>query len=317
MGYGFAGSVGWGKETSGGTPVTPTNFVEALSENLDDTYDRYDTVNIHNAYYEPRDERGVRRIGGPVVFAAHTVEVGDYLLGAMGAQAMTEILSGALYTTDHTMRTSDWDDRFPLQPWTFQMFRDVTSAQRFGGVNINTLDLSLAPNQDLRVNAGLIGVNATNVDEDAASYVGSAQSPFAFDTASMQLGGSVNANIEALNVSINNQLEGIPTLNNSTDIRKIRRTGPQIIRVGGTLEFDDISEYLNFVNDTEQQLVASVFRANSFSMVVDIPSFRYTAFPLGQSGRGRNLVQFEGRAEYNTGSSNAIKISLTTTNSFF
>lgn len=311
------GSIGFAKESSGAVPVTPTEFIEALSENIDAPYDRYETKNIINALYEPRDSRGVRRVGGPVVADAHTVQVGHFLHGAMGIQSMTEVLSGFLYTTEHTMRTSDWDDRFPQQPYTFQVFRDVTSAQRYGGMNINTLEFNIAPNQGLRMSAGLVGINATNVAETAASFVSSAQEPFAFDTCSIEVGGAANPRLEALSVSINNQLESIATLNSSTAPYKIRRNGPQLIRLSGTMSFDNISDYLDFENDVEQQYVFSMTRANSFQIVFDAPGVRYLTYPPALPGRGRVTVAFQSRAEYVSGSGNALKVSLTTTNSFF
>ena len=66
-GYGFAGSVGFGKESSGGTPVAADKFIEALTEGLTRNDDRFDSVNINNSYNEPRDHAGVQRIGGPIV----------------------------------------------------------------------------------------------------------------------------------------------------------------------------------------------------------------------------------------------------------
>lgn len=310
-GYGFAGSIGFAKESSGGTPVTVTSFLEALSENITDTIDRFETKNITNDYAEPDDQDGIHRVAGNVVAAVHPTEVGHFLLGAMGINSIT--LATSLYTHEFTMRSTEWDTKFPLQPYTFEVFRDVTSAQQYAGVNVNTLEFNVAPNQDLRMTAGLIGVSAANVDETTASFTATPAKVMAFDTASIAIGGSATAKMEALTISINNQLEGVPVLNNSTNVAKFRRTGFQTIRLSGTLSFEDITEYLDFQNQTERQITASFFRSNSFSIGFDLPRVVYTAYPLGISGRGRQTISFEGMARKHVGSGNAIKVTLKNT----
>lgn len=316
-GYGFAGSVGFAKESSGNTPVTADNFIEALSESMRLEIDRYQTKSIINGYYEPDDSDGLKRVSGDVVTAVHPVDIGYFLMGAMGVQSATEVAVGELWTTEHTMRTSDWDAAYAQQPFTFEMFRDVTSAQRYSGVNFNSLNFAISPNQDLRVTAGLIGTDASNVDPAAVSYTNSPTFPYAFDTASIAIAGAANAKLESFNLSINNNLEGVPALNNSSIIRMIRRTGPQLIRLGGTIAFEDITEYLDFTNQTERTMTFNVTRANSFEMTFHVPRFVYSGFPLGNGGRERQVVQFEGIARYNAGSGHAIKIDLTTTQSYF
>lgn len=317
MSYGMAGFVGFAKESSGGTAVAADTFLESMSETLTSNIDRFETANIVNRLSEPNDQAGVRRIGGNVVAAFHPVDAGHFLFGVLGVNTVTEVLSGFLYTHEMSPRTSDWDDRFPQQPYTFEIGRDVTSAAQYAGCVFNTLGIAYAINQDVRLTAGLIGVSEAYKTPATVTYTTSPADVFAFDTASISLAGAANAQIESLNVNINNNLEGVPTLNNSTNIQKIRRTNFQQVRVSGSISFDDIVEALDFKNQTKRQLTVSVTRADSFQLILDIPQMVYTAFPLGTSGRGRNIVQFEGRAEYNVGSGNAFKATLTTVDSFY
>ena len=110
-------------------------------------------------------------------------------------------------------------------------------------------------------------------------------------------------------------MEGIPALNNSSNIARIRATNPQIIRVSGTLDFIDVAEEQDFINQTERVLRLSLFKSQSFHMLIDVPRFIYTAFPTGMPGRGRQTVAFDGMARYLASSAAAIGVQLTTTKS--
>jgi len=132
---------------------------------------------------------------------------------------------------------------------------------------------------------------------------------------SLALGGSATALIEALTIRIDNQCEGIPGLIATSDLSKIRRRGPVLVRMSGTLDFADLTEYANFVNQTEQTVKVYVTKASSFSMLFDIPRMVYSAFPVAMTGRERITVDFEGMCRYHVGSQSSIKVSLTTTKS--
>ena len=112
-------------------------------------------------------------------------------------------------------------------------------------------------------------------------------------------------------------MEGIPALNNSTTIARIRATNPQIIRISGTLDFVDVTEEQDFINQTERVLKLSVFKAQSFYMLIDVPRFIYNTFPVGMSGRARQTIGFDGMARYLASSLAAVGVQLTTTKSNF
>ena len=184
-GAGFGGYIGFAKESSGGTPIAATNFIEAFSEGITLTMDRFETANIvGGAFYEADDMAGVRRISGDIVFAAHPEELGFILLGATGVQSNTEVLSGYLHTHEFTMRSSDWDETFAQDPFTFEIFRDVTSAHQYAGGQIGSIQLNAVPNQDLRVTATVMAKTSSVVAAQTATFTGSPTNPLAFDTCS-------------------------------------------------------------------------------------------------------------------------------------
>jgi hypothetical protein len=316
-GFSTAGFIGFAKESSGGTAVAASRYIEALSENMQLDISRFDFKNIHGAFYEPDDMAGIQQVKGSLVFAAHPVEFGYFLAGAMGVQTSSVVASGALWTTQHTMRTTDWDASFAQQPFSFEIFRDVGSSQQYTGCCISQLQMEVKPNQDLRVTANLMGRDSTNIAATTPTFTSSPAQPFAFDTCSVAIAGTGSELIEDFTITVNNQLEAIGSLRNAKSIRAIRRNGPQQIRVSGQMAFENITEYNNFINQTEQAFTLSFTRASSFGLTVALPRVVYTTYPLQMQGRGRIQVGFDGIARYHVGSQTAIKVSLTTTQSYF
>lgn len=312
---GHVGFFGLGKEAVWGTAVAATDYAELLSENLSTTIDRFGTRNIFAGYYEPDDYAGARRSAGGIVLAAHPLPLGHLLKAAFNSISQSVVLSGFLWTNNYSSVKSEFADGAPRQPYTLEINRDVTSSHRYAGAILNKLTLALAPNQDLRATAEWLAKSRTLLSRSTPTFPGSPVDPFTFDTASVQLAGAATARMEAITLVVDNQLEGILALNNSNEIARIRATNPQMIRISGTLDFTDVAEQQDFINQTERVLKLNLTRAQSFNLLIDVPRFIYSAVEGQMSGRGRVTATFEGMARYLTSSLTAIGIALTTTKS--
>ena len=314
---GFLGFVGLAKETTWGTGVAATDYFSIMSENFTESIDRFAVRNAIGAFNEPDDFAGVKRIVGDLSMYGQPLSIGHLLKAVFNTVSQSTVLSGFLYNNNFCTVHSEFADGVPSQPYTFEVYRDVTSSFRILGAVCNRLALSLAPNQDLRATASFIGKSVALLAKTTPSFPGSSVSPFAFDTASLTLASAATARIEAFNLTIDNFMDGIPALNNTSVIARLRRRDAQQVRFGGTLDFQDYTEYLDFTNQTERNMVVALTRADSFALVLDMPRFVYSAFPLGTPGRGRMTVAFNGMARFLTSSDVAIQARLTTTKSNF
>lgn len=312
---GHLGFFGLGKESAWGTAVAVTDYAELMSENLSTNIDRFPTRNIIGGFYEPDDYAGARRVAGSIVHAAHPVTLGHLLKAVFNSSSVSVVQSGALWTNNFTGVKSEFADGVPRQPYTLEVNRNVTSSHRYAGALCTKLALALAPNQDLRVTAEWLAQARTLLAATTPTFPASSSNPFTFETASISMAGAGNARFEAFNLSVDNGLEGILALNNSNVIARIRARELQIIRISGTLDFTDVTEEQDFINQTERAFSVSLTRADSFQLIISVPRFVYTAFPTGIPGRGRLTVGFEGMARYLASSLAAIGIQLTTTKS--
>jgi hypothetical protein len=315
MAYGFNGHVSIARETTFTNSIAPDTHIEALSESLTLNIERYETKNIYGGYHEANDSTGLNRVEGDLVFAAHPTVTGFFLAGVLGVSSTTEVGSGVLYSHTFTEQTADTGTNNPLPPFQFEVFRDVTSAHFYNGAQISKLSLNCQPNQALQCTATIMAQAHTVRAKSTATFPNTPTGPWAFDTCSISIGGSATALIESVTLDVDNQIQGIGALNASTKVARFRRGGPRTVRLNGNLAFSDITEYQNFVNQTEQRVVISFFEANSFSLSIDIPSFVYTAFPVNIGGRERLVVGFEGKAMYNAGSAAVIKATMTSVRS--
>ncbi len=314
MTYGFAGYIGIAREATYGSPIAPTDFIEAMSEDFSMVVERFETRNIINGFYEPDDKDGVQRHEGTLVFAGFPHAIGWLMYGAFGQTSVTAVGSG--FTTIFNVLQSDVSSTNPLPALAFDIFRDVTTAQRYGGGQVTGLSFSIAPNQDLRVSASILAKNITQVATVAVTYPTSPVDPFTFDQASLSIGGVANALVETFNIEISNNLEGIPALDNTATISRVRRSGPPTVRVSGTVDFLNIDEFEKFRVQTEQAFFLNFFMAESFSLLFHMPRVVYTSFPLGMPGRERLSVSFEGKARYDTTSGYALSANMTSINSY-
>lgn len=319
MPHGFNGFIGMARQadlTSVGPAVgNAFRYQKAMSEGFTLSYDRFEIINIHNAHYEPDDEPGIGRVAGQIVANGHPDTLAAWLKAALTTASQTNVVSGYLHLMTYSTPTSNVATDAAVHPYTVYVGRDITSMWRYIGACMQNMSISYAPNQDVRLTSQWIGRSASVITGVTPTFPGSPATGFNFSTASISVGGSASAAIEALTVTIDNQLDGVGALNNSTSITRVVRRGPQTIRLSGTMHFEDITEYMNFVNQSEQRFLISCTKASSFIFSLDLPRVVYTSYPVTIAGRDRLLVNFEGKARYHTGSGTAIDARVSTTQS--
>jgi hypothetical protein len=318
MAYGFSGHIGYAKETGwgSGTVVTSGDYIEALSEDLTLSIERFGYKAIIGSLSEPDDATGLFRVAGGIRLAANPMWLLPFLKSNLQS-VVTTSGTGPLYS--HAFQTTsgggDFSSAVPNQPYSFEIFRDIGTSMRYTGCLIDTLAFTFSADGPVMCEAGVLGKDAEAIAKTTPTFVTSPAKPFNFDTVSLSLGGAGTALIESLTVTINNNFEGLGALALSNRISKVRRSNHQMVEVRGTLDFTDNTEYQKFVDQTEQRIAINATRAASFAMLIDIPRLVYTAFPVGIPGRERITVDFTGKGFVHQGSGLALKLTLTSVQS--
>ena len=325
MPYGTAGYITMVRQNSGISAPNTTDLaqtsspgasIKALSESFTTTLDRFQTVNIHNALYEPDDSAGLEQNEGDIVFPVHPESIGHFLKSCFNNVTVASITSTLAKSTFTSVTTDNYSDAAGT-PYTLEVYRDQSgvSTSRYTGMIVNQLAFSVAVNQALQATANMVGFGHSLVTRATPVFPSSPTGYFDFTTCSLAINGTGNNFVEAFTITIQNNLEKVGSIKNNANIARIQRTDSQMIRINGTIHFNDYTEFSVFVGQTEQPMTLSFTKADSFSMIFTLPRVVYTAYPINISGRGRILANFDGIARYHTGSGTAIQIDLTTVNS--
>lgn len=224
---------------------------------------------------------------------------------------------------DHvfTPSQSDFHADCPLYPYTIEVHRDqaADAAWQFLGCVVNTLNLKFGVGDKiLNGVAGIIAKNVDSVAKTSEAFV--TTNPFTWDQAIIRLGGisnNINSYLESMEINIDNKLVGIPSLNNTSIIRKLYRDGPREITVSFVTDFVDQVEYDKFVLGTEQALQIIFTGAAvagdagyNYTLTIYMPKFRYLTYPISNPGPGRISVGVTGKAKYCESVDYAIRFTL-------
>ena len=315
MAEGLFGFLGISAQQSFGTATTSNAFIPFNSEALTTEVELLMESGIRNRLGEPPSHEGLETINGDITIEPDFVNIGHFIRGVFGSAvtSTTGAGSGTQYTHTFTpLVSSDFDEKSAIPPYTVTVHRDVTSAFRFTDSVFNTLALTLTAGQLTEMTVGVLARSTSIVSMGAASYISSAFIS-TWDVASISIAGAANTIMENVTINFENQVEGVPFLDGTKTIGKFKRTGWQMVRVSGTMDFENLSEYDAFKSQSERALFITLDDTNVDSLnnlTIDIPKIRYESLTIGIGGPERISVDFNARAIYDETSNYAIQMIL-------
>lgn len=242
MTLGALGYVGYGVESTEGTFVAPTIFLPVTSFNFEDT----------NEYITPSQVRGTRdryvlmpspyMTSGSMEMELIPNGIGSLIKSAFAAGVTSSAYAGGGY--QHVLVPGNTSPTF-----TFESSAADILVMRYGGIRVNTLEISAAFGELVTSSWGLEGTTrAKQGSPSAESYVDVA--PFSFTGASVKVAGANIANVKSFSASVGNNLDRIGTLRKT---RSWKRTafGMRDLGLSMTMDFTDTADYDLFLNETE------------------------------------------------------------------
>jgi hypothetical protein len=315
MPYGEKGHLGISAQQSFNTATNSWEYLPFISEGLATEKEILTEEGMVGRFAENDFHEGMERTAGDVVFEPDPVNIGHLLKGVFGSSVSSTItgaMSGDVFEHIFVPTTNDFDAKSALPPYTIQMYRDVGSAFQYTDTIFNTFNLEIAAGTIQKMTVGMLSRTMSTMDKTTPSYVTDA--PYLWNQTSISIAGTANTIMENISISFENQVEGIPFLDGTKRIGKWKRTGgAQLVRISGTMDFEDQTEFNNFVNQTEQRLLIDIDNTSVASihmLSIDIPKMHYETYPPLIGGAGRLSVSFTARGAYSVDSSYAIRITL-------
>jgi len=156
----------------------------------------------------------------------------------------------------------------------------------WNGVMVNELSMTINTDGFIVGDAAIIGMREfTNTEDDIEYPTGLTYSdlkPFLFRGTNLYLNDELNVDMESLEWSMNNNLEGRPTISRTNYITKIRR-GSREIEVNLSRLFENMELYMAFktaenvsiITDTLGEEVVSI-PGEYYHLIVEMPKLRLT-----------------------------------------
>lgn len=291
------------------------HFVEFTSEDIGLEIPPLLDESMRGVFDEGDSYAGARMISGTLAVNALPLAMGVLFKAMFGAP--TTVTSAGYYTHTFKPRTADFDGKCAGTPFSIQKNMGVTSADIFADLNMTTLELGITQGQLMRATATIVGGTFGRRSAAAASF--DTGKRFTWDQSSISISGSANDEVTEATITIEESIEAQHTLSGKVFASRTKRTGFRMVTVGGTIRFENRTEYEAFAAQSERPMVITLTGATEVQsgykeiIEIDMPAFRYEEFKPSAGGPGPIEVGFSGKAKYHVGSGTAVQITLANT----
>ena len=282
------------ESTFGTTPAGNFTNLPFTTHSLNLTKDRVAGNDIQADRMPRVDRHGNRQVGGDVVVDMRDADYDEWLEAAMLNTWSTNVLK--VGTTPKFFSIEDYA-------------ADIDQARLFTGMTVNTMGVSLAPNQMVTTTFGMVGkdmtIGATEKTQDAASGA----SPFDAYSGDLSIGdvgaGSASAIVTGLDFSLTNGYA--PTFVVGDDSAPSLEFGRA--EVEGTLSayFEDAALVNRFINETETEIEVSVGDGTN-TMTFLFPRVKINSADVGVDGPTSRVISMSFVALYDTTEETNLKI---------
>lgn len=267
MSSGINGQLGFVDESTYGTAVTVTKFVEIINESIKLEKERIESQGIRAGRRTlHRWASGVQRVVGDIELELAPNGTSTLLKHMFGGVATTGAADpythtytpGALNGKSLTIQVGRPDVAGTVHPFTYT------------GCKINEWELSFAVNEYLKLKASIYGAHETTATALATASYPASYDPFVFSHGSLTIGGSAADVIDGTLAGSNNLLTDRHRISATTPERPKEplENGKREFTGSLTVDFSTLTDYNRFVNGTEAALVLTFSQSTNRSLVI-------------------------------------------------
>lgn len=295
--------------------VNSARFLPILNESVGKNIPELVSESMRSIFEEGDSYEGPHANDGDFEVECQPANLAVMLKAAFGS--LSTVTSGSLKTHTFTPSTSDWDDTSALKPFTIYKYLETGSAMQFYNMNASGLEIMISNGELLKAKLSVVGGGFQQISNTSATYP-SGRKIWTWDSTSLSIAGTANADIENMTLKLNNAVEAVHTLNASKLPSGTKVTGFRTLEIEGTIKFIDQDEYQSFLNSDERQLkvhcqgTSAVQSGYYESITIDVPKMRYSEFKPQATGPGEITVGFTAKGKYSVESANLLKITMQT-----
>lgn len=315
MSYGQNSKIGISFQDSYGAGQSSQSsifWIPKLSEGINIDKPPLIEGNLRGVYDEGAHHEGMNTIGGPIEVEAAPIPLGALFKCVLGDPVT--VTSDALYTHTFKPRIADWSEQCANVPVTIEKYVDAGSADLFYNMAGTTLTLNVAHGEFVKASVEFVGGDHSQQADTAESYPDTTLWPW--DATSVSIGGAGHPEIMDMSVVLSENLEAMGTLDGTKTPSRIKRTGFRTTEISGTLKFDNATEYQQFLDQNERELIVH-FEGNTAvqsgyneAVTLKCPLMRHVDFKPAAGGPGEIEVGFSSKGVYSVTSATALQIEL-------
>lgn len=323
MSYGTQIKLGIARQTNQGSYVSAaTSFhgIALTQEALGYEAQELISANLIGRFDQGASYQGVSTVNGTIDFELTPRNFGAILAATMNNSA-TQVTSGVVQTYTFYPTTGDYSSTLVQDPWTvYKQWADASSGELFYDCQFSQLDMTFSQGQFMQGKATVTvgarlanGIGSMSVLPDA----GDVGLLYPWNVSSLSYAGNAVSNFSDLQISFNEQIDALYTMNGTLSPFKATRKGFREITVNGTLYFSDRVLLNAFIANQQGRLLVTTVNTKTAvqsgyynSVTIDIPQLKITAFKPGTDGPGEVSVKFTGRGVIDPNSAYSIGITL-------
>jgi len=275
---GSRSSLSYAVETTFGTAVTPTLNLPFSTHSLNMTKDRVAGTDIQSDRMARVDRHGNKSVSGDIVADLRDATYDTFLESAMMSAFST-----------NTLKVGTDPKFFTIEDYA----ADIDQTRRFTGCTVNSLGVSLAPNQMITTTFGIVGKDMALIDTGEA---GGAEldapdlepKPFDAYTGSVSIGGSGSAIVTAMDFTITNGFS--PTFVIGADTAPALGFGRAEVEGSISVYYENAAMLDRFVNETETALEVQVGDGTN-TMTFTFPRCKINSADVGVDGPESRIIQ--------------------------
>lgn len=326
MSYGTQLKFGIARQANAGSWATlPTSYhgIALTQEAVGYEAKELISANLIGRFDQGASYQGTSTVNGTIDFELTPRNLAAMIAATMNNSA-SQVTSGSLQTWVFFPTTADYSATLVQDPWTiYKQWSDAASAELFYDCQFSQLDLIFAQGQFVKGKTTITmgtrlanGIGSMAVLPDA----GDVGQLFPWNVASLSYAGAALSNFSDFQVSFNENIDALYTMNGTLAPFKATRKGFREITVNGTFYFSDRVLLNNFVANVQGRLLATIVNTKTSvqsgyynSLQIDVPQLKLTAVKPGTSGPGEVSVKFTGRGIIDPSSAYSIALTLTNT----